>query len=529
MEIRLLGPLEGLDASGRPLRLGGGKQRALLAVLLLNLNRTVPVETLVDDLWGDDVPETATKAVQIYVSQLRKVLPRDVLVTRAPGYVLELPEEDVDLYRFERLLEDGRAALAAGDAARASELLRDALALWRGQALGEFTEPFAQVERRRLEERRLTALEERIEADLALGRHADLVGELDALTRRAPLRERLRGQQMVALYRCGRQADALAAYQELRRTLDEELGIEPSKELRDLERRMLQQDPALHLSAAGEETAAAPARTPAASGAPAPAGLTAGIPASPGEAPPIFVGRKRELGLLEEALEQAAQGRRQLVCLTGEAGIGKTTLVQAFLGRASSETPMRIAQGRCIEHHGPGEAYLPVLEALARLCREPGAEGVVGLLTERAPTWLAQLPGLVPAEKLAAVRWQIVGATRERMLREMVELLDELAAETPLVLLLEDLHWSDYSTIDLLTALASRPEPARLLVLATYRPGDALTAGHPLHLAMQELRLRRRARHIALHPLGERAIDDYLRVRFPNAESRKDSPHASRR
>src|SRR3712207_1932232 len=180
MDFRVLGPLEASDG-GAPIALGGRKQRALLARLLLEANRTVAVDRLVDDLWGEDVPESAVKMVHIYVSQLRKVLPTDLLRTRPPGYVIETDREGIDVIRFARLRREGGAALGEGDAARAAARLREALSLWRGRALGEFSEPFAQVESAHLEELRLVCLEERVEADLALGRHADLVGELDAL------------------------------------------------------------------------------------------------------------------------------------------------------------------------------------------------------------------------------------------------------------------------------------------------------------------------------------------------------------
>jgi DNA-binding SARP family transcriptional activator len=244
VSVRLLGPLE-VERAGRPVALGGRAQRALLARLLLDANRTVAVDRLVEDLWGEAAPATSSKMVQIYVSKLRKELPGDMLVTRAPGYALEIHAEALDLVRFERLRDAGRAALAGGLAATAADRLREALALWRGPALEEFREPFAVVEAARLEELRLSSLEDRIDADLALGRHAGLDGELEALVARNPWRERLWGQLMLARYRTGRQADALAGYRRLREMLATELGIEPSASLRDLERRILQQDPAL--------------------------------------------------------------------------------------------------------------------------------------------------------------------------------------------------------------------------------------------------------------------------------------------
>jgi DNA-binding SARP family transcriptional activator/pimeloyl-ACP methyl ester carboxylesterase len=259
VDFRILGPLEVHDAD-RALKIGAGKQRALLALLLLNANRTVASERIVDELWGEQVPESASKMVQVYVSQLRKVLPGDVLRTRPPGYVAELEPDQLDLRRFDRLAAAGREALAEGAGERASALLTEALALWRGPALAEFaSEPFATPEGARLEELRLAALEDRIEADLACGRSTEVVGELESLIARHPLRESLRRRQMLALYRSGRHAEALAAYQQARRALAEELGLEPSPALRELQRQILSHDPALHATASA---APAPATIP---------------------------------------------------------------------------------------------------------------------------------------------------------------------------------------------------------------------------------------------------------------------------
>jgi DNA-binding SARP family transcriptional activator/pimeloyl-ACP methyl ester carboxylesterase len=258
MEFGILGPLEA-RAGGRVIKLGGRRQRALLARLLLAPNRTVSVDTLVDDLWGDAVPETAVKMVHVYVSHLRKLLPDDVLFTRPPGYAVAVPDGATDVERFEQLRAGGRAALAEGDPATAAERLRAALDLWRGAALAEFSEPFARVEAARLEELHLACLEDRIEADLALGRHADLVGELEALAAREPLRERIRGQLMLALHRSGRQAEALDAYRRFRAELSDELGLEPSPALRELERRILVHEAGLDVAPAPAQPASRPA------------------------------------------------------------------------------------------------------------------------------------------------------------------------------------------------------------------------------------------------------------------------------
>jgi YVTN family beta-propeller protein len=245
MDFRILGPFEVYDR-GEPVLLGAGKQRALLALLLLHPNEVVSVDRLIDDLWHEAPPATAGKILQNYVSQLRRSLHDGVLVTRGHGYALHVEAGEVDVDRFRQLVEDGRRALAAGDPVHASGILTEALALWRGRALEDFTyEPFAQDAIQRLEELRLNAVMDRIDADLALGRHVELVGELEALIAQHPLQERLRGQLMTALYRSGRQAEALHAYQEARRTLVEELGIEPGQVLQQLEKQILNQDPSL--------------------------------------------------------------------------------------------------------------------------------------------------------------------------------------------------------------------------------------------------------------------------------------------
>ena len=262
MKFRILGPLEVWDEGGE-VSLGGPKPRALLAALLLHPNEVVPADRLIDELWGEQPPVNAAKTVQVHVSRLRQSLdrgrpagPESVIVTRGGGYLVRVEPDDLDLHRFERLVDEARGLRARGLPADASERLRDALSLWRGPALADFTyESFAQTAIARLEEIRLAAVELRIEADLAVGRHDELVGELEALVAEQPLRERLRGYLMTALYRSGRQAEALDAYRDARRALVEELGIEPSSALKELEGAILRHEPALDLPA----TAPAPA------------------------------------------------------------------------------------------------------------------------------------------------------------------------------------------------------------------------------------------------------------------------------
>jgi DNA-binding SARP family transcriptional activator len=230
-EFRVLGPLEVIE-DGRPVPLPGAKARAVLALLLLDANRVVPIDRLVDGLWDDDPPETSAKTLQVYVSQLRKALGPDRIATHPRGYSLVVGPDELDAARFERLAGEGR--------------FEDALALWRGPAFADFREErFGREGAARLDELRVGAEEDRLDALLAQGRHAAAVADLERLVADHPLRERLRAQLMLALYRCGRQADALELYRRTRAELVEGLGIEPGPELQELERRILAQDPAL--------------------------------------------------------------------------------------------------------------------------------------------------------------------------------------------------------------------------------------------------------------------------------------------
>ena len=257
MDFRILGPLEVWDGD-RELSLGGGKQRALLALLLIHPNESLSTDRLIDELWDEQPPQTAGKALHNYVSQLRRVLGDDRLQTQPRGYALRVRPGELDVDGFRQQFEEGRRAQAAGDPERASLLLREALALWRGSPLADFTyEAFARDEIGRLDELHLSALIERIDADLALGRHVDLIGELQTLVSHHPLQERLRGQLMLALYRSGRQSEALQVYQDARRTLAEELGLEPGQGLQRLEQSILTHDPDIEQPASEQSRPAA--------------------------------------------------------------------------------------------------------------------------------------------------------------------------------------------------------------------------------------------------------------------------------
>ena len=226
------------------------------------------------------------------------------------------------------------------------------------------------------------------------------------------------------------------------------------------------------------------------------------------------VGRDDELAYLHNRFNKALDGERQVIFVSGEPGIGKTTLVDAFLEQIRNRPNVRITSGQCVEQYGPGEAYLPLLEATQRLCRAPGGERRLEALQRYAPSWLAQLPSLLPPQDRNLLQQRVQGASRERMLREMAEAAELFTTRRGLVVVLEDLHWSDVSTLDWVTYMAQRREPAKLLILGTYRPTETLINHHPLHGAVQELLARRYCEELRVTPLGEAAIMDYLCGRF---------------
>jgi predicted ATPase/DNA-binding SARP family transcriptional activator len=314
MRVGILGPLT-VDGDDGPVDVGGARLRALLIRLAIDVGRTVDSERLAAALWGDRPPADQANALQSLVSRLRRVLPeRDVIVSVPTGYRLALPASHVDVTTFEQLARDGRNALDATDAEAAAKLLRRALDLWRGDALADVADaPFAMVAATRLEEIRLAALEDRIEADLALGRHQNVVSELEALAAEHPLRERMRGLQMRALYAAGRQAAALSAYDETRRQLADQLGVDPSPALQQVHLAVLRADPDLH-AIPTQPAARSNLRT----------ALTS------------FVGRENDLARIGELLE-----RSRLVTLVGPGGAGKTRLAN----EAASALMQRPANG----------------------------------------------------------------------------------------------------------------------------------------------------------------------------------------
>jgi DNA-binding SARP family transcriptional activator len=468
VEFRLLGSLEARDEDG-PIALGGSKQRELLTILLLNVNEVVSNDRLIDELWGAQPPKTAPKSLQVLVSQLRKVLEPDrgsgesgrVVVTRAPGYSLQVEPGQVDLERFQRLAAAGREALAAADSERAAARLGEALKLWRGAPLAEFAyAEFAQREIARLEELRLGVLEDRIQADLESGRHAELIAELERLVAEEPLRERPRAQLMLALYRSGRQAEALEAYRDARRTLTEELGIEPGRELKEIEARILEQDPSLE----GPATVSKPASRP-------PIAVEESAPAAPSES---FVGREQELGEFRAALDGAFAGRMSLLLIAGEPGIGKSRL-------ADEATSVAVARGACVLwgrcwEAGGAPAYWPWVQAIRTYIRDGDDDRIRGELEPYAADIAQMLPelnelfhDLPPAPSLDPE------GARFRLFDSMASFIREAAASRPIVLVLDDLHAADKPSLLLLQFLARSLREARLVVIGAYRDTEPRT------------------------------------------------------
>jgi DNA-binding SARP family transcriptional activator len=481
VEFGILGALE-VRVGGAPVALGGPRERALLAVLLLNANELVPTDRLVDELWGEEPPRAAVKTVQVYVSRWRKVLGADAIVTSPAGYRLRVDPDRFDLLRFERLARAGREALTAGDAATAGKRLGEALSLWRGAPLADFAyEPFAQAEVARLEEMRLVAVEDRIEADLRCGRAIELVGELRGLTARHPLRERLRRQLMLALYRSDRQAEALDVYRDTRATLVEELGIEPSRDLQDLERAILGQDPSL--------------RRPGARLAPRAAGA--------------FVGRDAELAALVGALGDAEAGRGGVFLLSGEPGIGKSRLADEVAARAR-DRGLRVLRGRCWEAGGaPG--YWPWVQALRSYVRGADPDLLRVRLGRGAPELAEMLPELREVLDLPRPAVHDPEALRFRLFDAIAAFLHGLGNERGLVVVLDDLHAADEPSLLLLEFLAQNLADARVLVLGAYR--DTETApGDPLGRVIGGLVKEPMVGRVALDGLGRTDVSEYVEL-----------------
>jgi DNA-binding SARP family transcriptional activator len=493
VQYRVLGPLE-VARGGTAIDLGGPKQRAVLAVLLIDANRVVSLDRLIDQLWGDEPPPRAMSSLQAYISNLRRALeperaartPAQVLVTQAPGYLLRVDPADVDATRFEQLVADGHRLLDAGDPGAAQAALREGLALWRGDAFADFAfESFAAPEIARLEELRAGAVEAEVAARLALGEHRAAIGDLERLVASYPLREQLRSLQVLALYRCGRQADALRALAEARTMIAKELGLPPSPELQQLESRILQQDPELEWT---------PARGEGATSAPGDAHADTevtpahddGLPSAPSSpAAADLVGRDAQIARLEEALAAARAGRGSVVLIAGEPGVGKTRLAEALADRATG-VGVEVVWGRCYEGEG-APAFWPWAQALRSLVANR-TEHEIGAALRAANADVSQLvPEVAPLTPALPIDADVnPEAARFQLYDSVCSLLQQLAEARPLLVVIDDLHWSDTSSLRLLQYLATEMRGDRILVVATYRDTEVV-AGHPLAEALTAL------------------------------------------
>ena len=506
VEFRALGPLE-VVRDGEPTPLPSGRVRRLLTLLLLHANEVVPADRLAEELWSGEPPDSATAALQVHVSRLRRLLETGgggppLLVTQRPGYLLRLTLEQYDVLRFEDRVTQGRRRLAAGDASGAVELFAEALTLWRGSPFADIAdEPFVVSTVGRLEQVRRGAIEDRIEAELVRGRHRDVVVELDEMVSANPLNERLRGQLMLVLYRCGRQADALRAYQALRRVLADELGIEPSPELRRLEEAVLLQKPELEWVPPVvtvdrvDEAAAASAQLP-----PSAAAATAdGEP---------FVGRTAELATLDQSLARMLAGRGQLALVVGEPGIGKSRLVREFTRRAE-ERNVLVLWGRCHDGDGP-PPYWPWVQVLRAYVARGDPAGRVAKLASQQPDLARVLPELAsPPSEPAFPGSASAGNARSRLFDALTALLEVAAAVGPTIVVIDDLQWADQASLLVLNFLAREMAASRLMVVTTYRDSDAVgraPLGHTLGvLASEAVTVR-----IALDGLDEDDVARYI-------------------
>lgn len=501
--IGVLGTLR-VDVGGREAEVAGRRDRGLLALLAARCGAAVAAERLVDELWGDDAPPTAAASLHVAVSRLRAVLepgrkpraPATVLVSTGRGYALRLPDDALDARVFARTLAEGRALLPT-DPAAALAALDAALALWRGDAYADFPDLAAlREDADRLDDLRLLAAESRLDALTALGRHGEAAADAESLVRRHPFRERFTELLVLSLYRGGRQADALAALRAARARLADELGVEPSPALRRLERDVFEQAP--HL--AEDTSSAAPDRDPGpapAAKAPAP-GVPSDRSAAPTRTPdsrergapdtaplPRLVGRDTQLASLHRALDDAAAARGGVVIVSGEPGIGKTHLVAEFARRATAQG-VRTVWGRCHEAD-PAPAFWPWTEVL-RAVQASAPTGTAG-------------PSLLGHEARGrGLDLDLDPATAPlRVYEETTRHLLAVAGDQPLVVVLEDLHWADPSSLHLLQYAAEPLAHTPVLLVATLRDTErrentaldaclaAVARTHPVRLPLEGL------------------------------------------
>lgn len=470
MDFRLLGPFE-VWHDDKPISIGAHRQRAVLALLAIHAGRVLSTDQIVDEIWGDDAPPSAVRTVHAYVSRLRSSLRvargsasvGDVLVSRDPGYALNVDPQQIDAARFEEGLVQASISMKEGRPELANETIQRALSLWRGTALADFVyEPFAASESDRLNERRLEAIELRIDTDLALARHGHLISELESLIVSHPLRERYWAQLMIALYRSGRQSDALAAYGRVRRMLIDELGIEPGPELRRLEGLVLEQSPDLAWSPPLSDTygrlSSASARQPQQ------AGFSARWRSQTSDLLP-FVDRMEQFATLQQLLDAPTSGASaQLVLILGEPGCGKSRLLTEF-GRRAVDQEVLVGSGSA--ERETSLPYGPFADVLRDVLDSAGSETLdrFGHLKDDL-TWL--LPELGPAPSLDADN---LAPVRGRVVEAVMQVLGGVGDQRPLLVLIDDAHRLGEGSMALLMALLGRPWERTVTVVVACRAG----------------------------------------------------------
>jgi DNA-binding SARP family transcriptional activator len=508
IHVGVLGPLE-VRLGGEVVELRRVKERILLALLVLHANRVVSVDHLAAGLW-EDVDLRPPSTLRVHVSRLRQSLAAlgdaaPPLTTSPPGYLLKVPHEDIDAHRFEKLAVEGRQRLSSGDAMGAASAFGQALGLWRGSVLEDLGLSAAiEPEVARLAEARLQTVEDRVDADLVCGRHHRLIAELEELVAENPLRERLWGQRMVALYRSGRQAEALRTYQDLRTLLDDQLGILPSPTLQDLERAVLQQDPVLQVGtftvpdSPGMRLLVQPV-TPTRRGKEMPAPLR--LIADQGLA---FCGREAQLESLLHTLKEAAAGELRVVLVAGEAGVGKTRLA-AETARLARDRGAAVLYGRCDEDLAV--PFQPFVEAVTQVAlARPGAD-LLGRHGGELARLVPELPSLVPG--LPAPLRADPETERYRLFDAVASWLASFSPAEGALLVVDDLHWADQSTLLLLRHLARSEEPMRVLIVATYRRAE-LPPAHPLIDVLADLSSDPRVHRMPLEGLDIAGVHGML-------------------
>jgi DNA-binding SARP family transcriptional activator/tetratricopeptide (TPR) repeat protein len=528
VEVLLLGPLV-VCADAGALAVGAQKERALLAALALRSGQVLSVGELVDVLWGAAPPPTAVKTLQAYVSKLRRVLGPGVVATERPGYVLRLPADSVDVARTYALAEHARHTAAHGDPVGAIEAFREALALWRGDPLPDLaSSELGRTEIARLRELRHSMIEDLLEAMLAAGQHHLALPDLEARVLEEPLRERGWELLMLALYRAGRQVDALRAFQLVRSILGRQIGVEPGTSLRELEAAIIAHDPRLALEepAASMTLAGVPAsaRSPAAEvgsavveGAGRSSRRDGDAPKDPAPAPHAlpsslswfvstvfpFAGRDGELAAIRAGWDECvAHRRRGAVLVGGEPGIGKTRLIGELATVLQAQGAI-VLFGRCED--GMGAPYQPFVEAFTAFvdaCPPAMLHELLGPLAGELTRLLPHLRSIGP--EIGAPVAAEADTERHRLFEAISETLERISERQPVLLVLDDLQWATTPTLLLLQHVLTTSRPARLLIAGTYRTTE-LDRVYPLAAMLADLRRHENVRRLTLDGLDERA------------------------